>query len=142
MTEEKLPTWFWVVAVLAVIWNLLGCFNYFMSVTMSPDAIAQLPQAQQDLLAAMPGWVTGLFATAVFVGLAGGIALCLKKKLATPLFAISLAAAVVQTGYVSFGMDAVTLMGPSSLILPSVIILLGAFELWFSTFSTKRGWLT
>ena len=142
MTEEKLPTWFWVVAVLAVLWNLLGCFNYYMNVTMTPEAIAQLPQVQQDLLAAMPGWITGLFAIAVFVGLAGGIALCLKKKIATPLFAISLAAAVVQMIYVSFVMDAVTLMGASSLILPSVIILLGALELWFSMHTTKRGWLT
>ena len=68
--------------------------------------------------------------------------LCLQKKLATPLFAISLAAAFVQFVYVSFGMNSVELMGASSLIFPTVIILLGAFELWFSMLSTKRGWIT
>ena len=142
MTNEKLPTWYWVVAVLAVIWNLMGCVSYYLNVTMSPEALAELPQVDQDLLAAMPAWVTGLFAIAVFIGLAAAIALCLKKKLAIPLFAVSLAAAFIQTAYVSFGMNAVELKGIGSLGLPTVIILLGALQLWFSMHARGRGWIT
>ena len=142
MNDEKLPTWFWVVAVLAVIWNLMGAFAYYSDVTMSPEAMAELPQVQQDLRAAMPSWVTGLYAIAVFGGLVAAIALVLKNKLAVPLFAVSLAAVVIQMLYVSFGLDAVGLMGTSSLLFPVVIIILGALQLWFSMYAKGRDWIT
>ena len=141
MNDQPLPTWFWVVAVLAVLWNLMGAFAYYSDVTMSPEALAELPQAQQDLRAAMSSWVTGLYAIAVFGGLAAAIALCLKYKLAIPLFAVSLAAVVIQMLYVSFGLNAIGLMGTSSLLFPAVIILLGALQLWFSMHAKGRGWI-
>lgn len=141
MNDQKLPTWFWVVAALAVLWNLMGAFAYYSDVTMSPEALAELPQAQQDLRAAMPSWVTGLYAIAVFGGLAAAIALVLKNKLAIPLFAVSLAAVVIQMLYVSFGLNAAGLMGTSSLIFPVVIIALGALQLWFSMHAKGRNWI-
>ena len=141
MNDEKLPTWFWVVAVLAVIWNLMGAFAYYSDVTMSAEALAKLSQAQQDLRAAMPSWVTGLYAIAVFGGLAAAIALVLKKKLAIPLFAVSLVAVVAQMLYVSFGLNAVGLMGTSSLVFPIIIIVLGGLQLWFSMHAKGRDWI-
>ena len=142
MTDEKLPTWFWVVAALAIVWNLMGCAAYYMDVTMTPEMLAQLPQADQDLRAAIPAWITGLYAIAVFVGLAAAIMLCLRKKLAIPLYVVSLSAVVVQMGYISFGMNSVEVRGAVSLIFPVIIILLGAFQLWFSMNAKGRGWLT
>ena len=142
MTEEKLPTWFWVVAVLAVLWNLMGCAAYYMDVTMTPEMLAELPQADQDLRAAIPAWITGLYAIAVFVGLAGAIMLCLRKKLAIPLYIVSLVAVVVQMGYISFGMNSVEVRGAVSLVFPVIIIVLGALQLWFSINAKGRGWLT
>ena len=141
MNDQPLPTWFWVVAVLAVLWNVMGAFAYYSDVTMSPEALVGLPQAQQDLRAAMPSWVTGLYAIAVFGGLAAAITLCLKNKLAIPLFAVSLAAVVIQMLYVSFGLNAVGLMGTSTLLFPAVTILLGALQLWFSMHAKGRGWI-
>lgn len=140
MTEQKLPTWFWVVASLAVLWNLIGVYAYYSDVTMSPEALAELPQVQQDLRAAMPSWVTGAYAIAVFVGLAAAIALCLKNKLAVPLFAVSLAAVVAQMGYFFFGMNAIEIMGAGSMVFPAIIILLGAIQLWISVRARGQGW--
>lgn len=41
MTDKiKAPTWFWVIAVVALIWNLLGVAAYIMDVTMSAEDIA------------------------------------------------------------------------------------------------------
>ena len=141
MNDQKPPTWFWVVAALAVLWNLMGAFAYYSDVTLSPEALAELPQVQQDLRAAMPSWVTALYAIAVFVGLAAAITLALKNKLAIPLFAVSLAAVVIQMLYVSFGLNAVALMGISSLIFPVVIILLGATQLWVAMHAKKQSWI-
>ena len=141
MTDGKLPTWFWVVAGLAVLWNLMGVAAYYSDVTMTPEALAELPQAQQELRAATPGWVTGFYAIAVFGGLAAAIVLCLKRKLAIPLFAVSLVAVVIQMGYIFFGMGAAEILGASAMAFPAIIILLGGFQLWFSTHARNRDWI-
>ena len=46
-----MPKWFRPVAVIALLWNLLGCFAYLMDVTMKPEDIAKLSQ----LLVTGPG---------------------------------------------------------------------------------------
>ena len=43
------PTWFKVVAVLALLWNLLGCLAFFSDLRISPEDLAKLPEAQQAL---------------------------------------------------------------------------------------------
>ena len=45
------PRWFRPVAIVALIWNLLGCFAYLSDVTMKPEDIAKLTQAEQALVA-------------------------------------------------------------------------------------------
>jgi hypothetical protein len=141
MTNGKLPTWFWIIAILAVAWNLMGVAAYYSDVTMTPEALAALPQAQQDLRAASPGWVTGFYAIAVFGGLAAAIVLCLKRKLAIPLFAVSLVAVVIQMGYIFFGLNGAEALGAAAMTFPAIIIVLGAFQLWFSMHAKNREWI-
>ena len=57
------------------------------------------------------------------------IALSLRNKLAIPLYVVSLAAVVIQMGYISFAMNSVEIRGAVSLIFPTVIIVLGALQL-------------
>lgn len=141
MSTNKLPTWFWVLAALAVVWNFLGVGAYFADVTMGEEAMQQMSAAERDLRDATPVFVTGAYAIAVFAGLAAAIALLLRRRLATPLFAVSLAAVVVQMGYLFLGMNAAAVLGNTAVIFPSIIILLGALLLWFSVAANKKGWL-
>ena len=62
---------FWMIALLGLIWNALGCFNFALQ--MDPDALADVPPAYRAVIAHRPGWVTAAFAVAVF---GGGIGLC------------------------------------------------------------------
>ncbi|MDJ0655568.1 MAG: hypothetical protein QNJ40_15500 [Xanthomonadales bacterium] len=137
----EVPKWFWIVAGVAVVWNLMGVAAYFSDVSMTREAVAALPQAQQELRAATPRWVTGFYAIAVFGGLAAAVVLCLKRRLAIPLFVVSLVAVVVQMGYVFVGINAVDILGPSAMTFPAIIILLGAFQLWFSMHARNRCWI-
>jgi hypothetical protein len=139
-TNHKLPTHFWIVAIAAVIWNVLGVIAYIMEVTMSEEAMAALPEARQALYAAQPAWVTGAFAIAVFAGLLGSIALALRKSLATPIFVVSLVAVVVQMFYAFVLSNMLDVMGASSAIMPSVIIVIAAALVWFSTRARAKGW--
>lgn len=140
--NSNIPVWFWVLAVLAVLWNAMGVFAYVSDVTLSPDAIAALPQAQQDLRASTPSWVTGAYAIAVTAGLLAALCLLLRKGWAVPLFVGSLAAVVMQMGYVIFVLNAPAVLGAPAVIFPVVVILLGALQLWFSTSAKARGWIS
>lgn len=140
-SNSKLPTLFWIVVVIAVIWNALGVMAYFMEVTMSEEAMAELPAAQQALYAAQPAWVTGAFAIAVFAGLAGSIALALRRAIATPILAVSLVAVAVQMFYIFVMSDTLAVMGTSSAAMPALIIVIGIALLWFSMRSREKHWI-
>ena len=139
-SNTKLPALFRTVAIAAVIWNVLGVVAYFMEMTMSEEAMAALPEAQQALYAARPTWVTGAFAIAVFAGLGGSIALALRKGIATTIFFVSLVAVIVQMIYAIILSNMLDVMGASSALMPSVIIVIAAALLWFSTRARTKGW--
>lgn len=93
---QKAPLWFWVVAIVAVLWNAIGLLAYFQQMMMSAEQFAALPQVEQDLLSAQPLWVSAAFAIAVFAGFAAALALLLRKRIAVRLFLLSLLAVIVQ----------------------------------------------
>ena len=139
-TNGKVPALFRIVAIAAVVWNILGVMAYYMDVTMSAEAIAALPEAQQALYAARPAWVTGAFAVAVFAGLAGSILLALRKNLAVTIFVISLAAVITQMSYVFAFSNSIDVMGAGSAAMPALITAIAAALVWFSMHAKNKGW--
>src|SRR5688572_32845688 len=87
------PTWFWLAAGLALLFEATGCFMYLAQV--SADR-ATLPLDQRAMWDATPAWMTAAYAVAVWVGLAGAALLLMRRKLAVPLLLVSLLAVVVQ----------------------------------------------
>ncbi len=139
--EIKLPVWFWVIAGVALVWNLMGVGAYLADVNMSDEAIAKMPEAEQALYNARPAWLFGAYAVAVFAGLAGAVALALRRRFATPIFGASLAAIIIQMGYVLFGMNAIGVLGAGAAVMPAAITVIGAFLVWFSMNAGTKGWL-
>ncbi|MFD1612580.1 hypothetical protein ACFSCW_12285 [Sphingomonas tabacisoli] len=139
--EERVPAWFWVVAVLAVLWEAMGCYAYMSQVTMSASQIAALPQAQQDLMAHVPIWATAAFAIATWGGLLGAIGLLLRRSWARTLFMASLAAVLVQWTWWLLIARAADVMGLSAYVMPVCVIVIGALLVWFSGFAARRGLL-
>lgn len=133
--------WFWIVAVLAVLWELTGVASYLYHVTMTPAAIDALPAGEAELMRITPAWINGVFAVAVWSGLLGGIALLLRRRWARPLLLVSVIAAAIQFGYIfSLGRGFET-VGTQGAVFPVVIVLIGALLVWLAGFAGKRGWL-
>lgn len=133
--------WFWIAAIFAVLWNLVGAGTYLADVTMSSEALSNLPEGQRNLREATPIWVTGAYAIAVFAGLCGAIALILRKAAATPLLTVSVIAVIVQMGFVFVGMNAMAVLGPGAMIFPAIIIIIGILLVWFSMSANQKGWI-
>lgn len=136
------PFWFWIVTLLAVLWEATGCYFYVMQVGMGPDELAALPKAQGDAFAAMPSWQWGVFAVAVWSGLLGALALLLRSRFAVPLFAVSLLAAIIQYGYTFLATPILSTMTTAEAVpLPVAIIALGAVLLWFAATARAKHWI-
>lgn len=139
---HKRPLGFWITSVLALLWNLLGVTMFFVQTNLPPEALAALPVDQRELYESTPAWVNGAFAVAVFAGLLGSVTLLLHRRLALPLFALSLLAVLVQMGYTYLATPALKVYGPAGLALPIVLIVIAVFLVWFARRSIARGWIS
>ena len=139
---HKRPLGFWITSVLALLWNLLGVTMFFVQTNLPPEALAALPVDQRQLYESTPAWVNGAFAVAVFAGLLGSVTLLLHRRLALPLFALSLLAVLVQMGYTYLATPALQVYGPAGLALPIVLIVIAVFLVWFARRSIARGWIS
>lgn len=140
--SSKAPTWFIVVAALALAWNLMGVVAYVSHVMISPEALAALSPDERGLYEAFPPWVTGAFAVAVFAGVIGSIGLLVKKTWAMPLLAASLVAVLIQNFYWLFMSNAPNVYGSEVYFMPGAIIVIAAALVWLARFSAKKGWLS
>ncbi|WP_417785027.1 hypothetical protein [Tenacibaculum sp.] len=143
MTDSNKPTTlFWIIGVAALVWNGLGVMSYIGQAYMTDEVRAALPEAERALYENIPTWVTAAFAIAVFGGLIGSAFLLMRKKLARPMFLLSLIAIIVQMSYNLFMSRAAEVYGPGSVVMPIMVILIGVFLLMYSKKTITKGWLS
>lgn len=93
---NSVPRWFVPAAVVALLWNLLGCAAYLADVMRSPEAIAAMSQAEQASYAARPAWSVAATAVAVWFGALGCVGLIARRRWAYPVLLVSLVGVIVQ----------------------------------------------
>ena len=144
MTNEpiKIPTWFWVVAIILLIWNLMGVLNFFMQITMTDEIIQAKPEREQEMYQNFPWWANAAFGVAVFGGVAGSIALLMKKRIAKTLFIISLIGVLVQMSWNLLIAKAWEINTAMVVGLSVAILVVGILSIWLSKHGTSKSWLT
>ncbi|MBB5206874.1 hypothetical protein [Chiayiivirga flava] len=135
------PLWFKVVAVIALLWNLLGCLAFAADASMSADAVASLPEAQRALYDARPAWALVATGVAVIGGALGCIGLLLRKRWAFALLVVSLIGIVVQDVGLFVLVDGATLAGPVAVVLQGVVLAVGIGLVLLSRRAIARGWI-
>jgi len=138
---DKLPKWFVAIAVVALLWNLLGCIAFVADLRLSPEDIARMPEAQQTLYNSRPAWAVASTALAVFGGVLGCIGLLMRKRWALPVFIASLVGILVQDFGLFVLADGATLAGPTAVVLQGVVLLVGIGLIILSRRGIARGWL-
>jgi hypothetical protein len=114
------PMHLWVVGVVSLLWNATGAWDYVMTKTQNVNYMSGFTPEQLDFLNSFPAWVVAVWAVAVWGGVAGSVLLLLRKKLAVPVFLVSLVGNFLADLYgFSNGME---VMGDAfSLIFTAVI---------------------
>jgi len=134
-------TTFWIVGAAALIWNLIGLVFYIGHVTIPPEALAAMPQLQQDFFAETPTWATAAFALAVNAGVLGSLFLLLRKAWAVPMFLLSLVSAILQNIDAFVLRDGFSVVGVNGIIIPSMIVVVAIALLFYARSTKERGWL-
>lgn len=143
MSYQRKPTkLFWLISTLALIWNLIGVFNYLTQAFMTDEILASLPQDQQLIYQEVPAWVTAAFAIAVFSGTLGALLMLLKKKIATTFFILSFIGIISQMSHGLLINENTDSYGPMGLIMPFMIISIGGYLIWYSKKAAEYTWLS
>ncbi len=123
---SKTPWHLWLIGTVAVLFNAIGVFDFVMSHAQGAKYLAsagftpeQIAHYQQ-----MPAWMTVVWAIGVFGAFWASLLLLARKKLAWPVFAISLAAFLVSLLYTYVLTNGGAIMGTQMAITSGVIALL------------------
>jgi len=129
------PAWLRVVALLGLLWNLFGVFQYLMTVGI-------VAGADQAAVAAMPAWVTGAFAIAVFGGALGCLGLLMRKRWSQILLLISLVAIVAMDLWIFELADLDSTMAGGELGVTVAVAVVAILLFWLAFRSDRKGWLS
>jgi hypothetical protein len=137
----KAPWHLWLVGVFASLFNAIGVFDFVMTMAqgakyqasagMTPDQIAHYQQ--------MPAWMTAVWAVGVLGAFLASILLLLRRKLAWPVFAVSLAAFLVSLFYTYVLTNGGAVMGQQMAITSAVIAGLLVLFIGYSRSMAVRG---
>lgn len=141
MSTNKPNSVFWIISVIALLWNAMGVFQYLAMTLMKEATMEAMPAEQVALVEGLPSWYNYVFAVAVIAGFLGCLLLLLRKKLATPILGISLLAVLVQMGYWLFATDVMEVVGLQAVIMPLVVIIIAIFLYFYSKGAAQKGWL-
>ena len=90
------PKWLRIAAIIALLWNVIGCVAILADLRIGPEQIAKLPAAEQAMYAARPLWSVGGSLLAVIAGTFGSLGLLLTRRWSMLLLWASLAGVVLQ----------------------------------------------
>jgi len=143
MTNEtiKPPTWFWVVSVIALLWNLMGVLAYLGEAFATPEMLAAMPEEQRNMIEQRPAWATAAFAIAVWGGFVGSILLLHRRGLAHIVFVISLVGVVVQMMYNLIIAESTISYGPGQISMVILIPLIGILLIFLAKRGKTEHWL-
>lgn len=119
--KSTTPVWFWVVAVLAVLFNSGGVMNY-LTMQLAPDAMmAQMTAEQQAYFNAFPAWYVAVYALTTHLSLIAAVLLLLRRAWAVPAFAAACALYALSLVYHYVLSGAAGIMGAGANVFSAVI---------------------
>ena len=118
-----------VVGIVSLFWNAMGSVDYLMTETSNEAYMAKFTPEQLEYYNGFPAWAVSTWAIAVWGGLLGSVLLLLARRLATPVFLVSLIAMIITTIYsygFTNGLEAMGGVGPAmfSLVIFVICVLL------------------
>lgn len=140
LLPAKNPWHLWLVGVLAVLWNAIGAFDYLMTETRNASYLSAFTAEQIAYFNNIPKWSIATWAIGVWGGLLGGALILLRKRMATPVLAVSLVSAAMTFFYnfvLSNGWQ--VMGGAAALVMPAIVLIIAILLLLYARQATRNG---
>lgn len=132
------PAWFTVAAIGALLWEILGCGIFLMTVLADP---ATMPIDQRATIRATPTWMNAAWSFALLVGLVGAVLLLMRNRKAEPLLLLSFLAVLVQLSGLFIVPQLRNLVESDDLFIPFLVALV-CYGIWhLARHARREGWL-
>ncbi|MDC1373373.1 hypothetical protein N8274_04430 [Flavobacteriaceae bacterium] len=145
-TKTKPNKSFLIIGILALLWNIMGLFQFIMAAFMQDTMLETYSETytpqQMELFLNTPSWYYVVFGICTITGVLGSIAVLLKKKIAVPLFLVSLVTVFVVQGYWMLGTQAIALLGTEAIIMPMLVIVTSIFLYFYCKGARQNNWLS
>jgi hypothetical protein len=135
LVGARAPGWVRIVAALGLVWNLFGAYQYLMTVGVVAGADAAA-------VAAMPAWVTGAFAVAVFGGALGCVGLVMLKGWSKLLLLVSLLGVLAMDVWMFVLSGLGGTMPPAEMGVTAAVVIIAVLLVWLSYSADRKGWLS
>mgnify|MGYP003384035150 CR=1 FL=1 len=133
---------FWIISVVALIWNAMGANAYIQQAYNTEAHQAMYTPEQLEIANNTPSWAIAMFAIAVFGGTLASVLLLMRKKIAITFFVVSFLALLIDMGHTFFAGLGADSYGPGGVAMPIMIFVIGAFLVWYSKNVTAKGWIS
>ncbi len=136
----KAPWHLWVVGIAALLFNAIGAFDYLMSKTQGEAYMAAGGMTPEQIAhyTGLPLWMDVVWAIGVWAAVLASILLLVRRKIALPVFVVSLAAFLVSTLY-HYVLTEAGRMGAQGWIINGVIAGELILLAWYARAMGRRG---
>ena len=140
-TVENVHWSFWLICILALLWNIGGAINYYMQM-IDIEFVASLPDTHRAIIEGRPAWATAGFAIGVFGGILGCLLLLFKISISFYVFIVSLIGIIVTmihtvnvaSSKIDFNLVEIVVM----ILLPVIV---AAILIWYTKLAMNKKWV-
>lgn len=136
--RPAVPWHFWLVTLVALLWNGFGGYDYTMSHLQGEAYYRQvgMTDAQIAYMATFPVWMHAVWAVGVWGSVVGSLLLLARSRWAAYAFAVSTLGAAASLVYNIATPGLLDVMSP---VMPTVIVVICLVFAWYAWLMTKRG---
>ena len=131
---------FWLICVLALLWNVGGAINYFMQTNL--EFVATLPETHRAIIEGRPAWATGGFAIGVFGGAIGCLLLLFRKSTSFYVFVASLLGIIVTMIHTTdVASSKINFSAAEIFVMILLPIIVAAILIWYTKLAIRKSWI-
>lgn len=134
-------TIFWVIAVLAAVWNLFGVWDFTQTLSGNQQYLAEAPPGMAEWIEGFPFWRKAIWGLAVAASVLGSLALLLRRAVAVFLFWATVALMLVGFVHDVAFADGARLYGTFGLVFVAVLVAIEAMLALYARWAARQGML-
>jgi len=131
---------FWLIGVVALLWNVGGAINYIMQTNL--EFVAAMPDTHRAIIEGRPAWATGGFAVGVFGGALGCLLLLFRKSIALYVFIASLLGIIVTMIHtINVASSKIDFTSVEIFVMILLPIIVAAILIWYAKQAMNKRWI-